>query len=67
MKSFWKNFFQSVAAGVVVTLVGAVLSALFGERMTGFSREGATLFGLGLFLCFVLVVCTGVLLAKLKK
>lgn len=67
MKSFWKSFLQSVAIGLVVTLVGGVVSALFGERMTGFSRESATLLGLGLYLCFVLVVCAGVLLAKLKK
>ncbi|MGI6254206.1 MAG: hypothetical protein ACOYJZ_01105 [Acutalibacter sp.] len=67
MKSFLKRFLHSLAAGVVVTLVGAVLSTLFGEWMNGLSRESATLLGLGLYLCFVLVVCTGIILAKLKK
>ena len=67
MKPSVKTILWSLVAGVGVAVLGAVVAALFGTWINGFSRESATLFGLGLYLCFVLVVCTGVILSKLKK
>lgn len=52
---------------MVVALLGALVAALFGQWVNGFSQESATLMGLGLYLCCVVVVCTGVILSRLKK
>ena len=67
MKPSVKTILWSLVAGVGVAVVGAVVAALFGPWMDGLSPGGPNLVGLGLYLCFVLVVCTGVILSKLKK
>ncbi len=67
MKPSAKTILWSLVAGVVVALLGALVAALFGQWMNGFSQESATLMGLGLYLCCVVVVCTGVILSRLKK
>ena len=67
MKPSVKTILWSLVAGVGVAVLGAVVAALFGAWMNGFSRENATLFGLGLYLCVVLVVCTGVILSRRNK
>ena len=67
MKPSVKTILWSLVAGVGVAVLGAVVAALFGTWMNGFSRESATLFGQGLYLCLVVVVCNGVILYMLKK
>ena len=61
-----KILLWSFAAGIAVTAGGLVFAAWFGSLINGFSRESSTIMGMLSFLCLVLVVCTGVILANLR-
>ena len=58
---------KSVLIGIAAVIVGFIFAALFGSIFTGFALETATIFGIGLYLCFVVVVCTGIIISKIDK
>ncbi len=63
----WKTILASLGIGILVALVGLGFAALFGSWVSGLPRETAMLLGMGAYLCLVMVVCTGVIVAKVKK
>ena len=67
MGQLWKTILASLGLGVLVALVGLGFAALFGSWMSGLPWESAILLGMGVYSCLVMVVCTGVIVAKLKK
>lgn len=53
--------------GLGVVVAEWIFVALFSEIFNGLSQEGALVVGVGFFLAFELVICTGVILSKLEK
>lgn len=63
MRTVWK----SVLAGLGVMVAGFVFTAVFAELFNGMSMEAGIAMGAGLFTCFVVVVCTGLILSRLGR
>ena len=62
-----KTILISVLAGIGTAVAGVILAALFGHWFNGFSLEGATVLGMLVFLCIVVVTCTGIILSRTGK
>ena len=62
-----KTILKSVLAGVGVVIAGFVFTAVFAELFNGMSMEAGVAMGVGLFTCFTVVVCTGVILSMLER
>ena len=58
---------KSILIGIATVVVGIIFAGLFSSVFNGFSLETAAIFGLGLYLCFVVVVCTGIIISKIDK
>ena len=58
---------KSVLIGIAAVIVGFIFAGLFGSVFKIFSLETATLFGMGLYLCFVVVVCAGIIISTIDK
>ena len=62
-----KNLWKYILIGLGVVVAEWIFVALFSEIFNGLSQEGALVVGVGFFLAFELVICTGVILSKLEK
>ena len=62
-----KTILISVLAGVGTAIVGAIFAAVFGNLFNGISLESATILGMLIFLCIVIVTCTGIIITKVDK
>ena len=62
-----KTILISVLAGVGTAIAGIVFAAIFGNWFNGFSLESATILGMLIFLCIVIVTCTGIIITKVDK
>lgn len=57
----------SIFVGIGVALVGWVASAFLAEILfSGMSQDASFIYGWATYLCVVVIVCTGVLLSKIK-
>ena len=63
MKKIW----QFVLAGIAVALGGLFVSELTGELFNGMDYGSASVLGIGMYLCVVVVTCTGIIVSKLDK
>lgn len=63
MKKIW----QFVLAGIVVAIGGMFVSELTGAFFNGMDYGSASVLGIGMYLCVVVVTCTGIIVAKLDK
>lgn len=61
MKNIWKFF----ALGIAAAAIGMLLSDLTGDFFNGMDYGSACVLGMGMYLCVVIVTCTGVILTKL--
>lgn len=61
MKNIWKFF----ALGIAAAAIGMLLSDLAGDFFNGMDYGSACVLGMGMYLCVVIVTCTGVILTKL--
>lgn len=62
-----KKIGQSVLLGLVVAGVGLYVSAFAGSFFSGMDFGSASVLGICLYLCVVVVTCTGVIVAKLDE
>lgn len=63
-----KKIGQSVLAGIAVALGGIAVSDLAANLFNGLGGYGfSCVFGICLYLCVVVVTCTGLILAELRK
>lgn len=58
---------QYLAAGIVTAVGGMLVSDLAGTFFNGMDYGSACVLGMCMYLCVVLVTCTGVLAAKLNN
>ena len=63
LKAFWK----SLLLGIAVAIGGVFFAELCGDFFNGMEFGDAAGVGVGLYLCIVLVVCTGLILSRLDK
>ena len=62
------KFGQCLLMGIVVAIGGMFFSELCGNFFNGLRDYGsAVVFGIGLYLCIVIVTCTGLILNRLEK
>lgn len=63
MKKIW----QSVLVGIIVAIGGMFVSELAGELFNGMDYGSASVLGIGMYLCVVVVTCTGIIVSKIDK
>ena len=51
--------------GLVLAIVGMFFSALGGNFFNGMAYGSACVLGMGMYLCVVIVTCTGIVVSKL--
>ena len=62
-----KNIGKYILIGVGVVAVEWVFLAVFMETFNGLTHEGALIVGSAFFLAFEMIVCTGVIVSKIKQ
>ena len=63
MKKIW----QFVLVGIAVAIGGLFVSELTGGFFNGMDYGSASVLGIGMYLCVVVVTCTGVIVSKLDR
>ena len=62
-----KKTCQFVLAGIAVAIGGLFFSDLIGNLFNGMSYDAASIMGICMYLCIVVVTCTGIIVSKLDK
>ena len=62
-----KKACQFVLAGIAVAIGGLFFSALIGNLFNGMDYDAAAIIGICMYLCVVVVTCTGIIVSKLDK
>lgn len=62
-----KNIWQYILMGIVVALGGLFVSDLVGNFFNGMDYGSGCVLGICMYLCAVVVTCTGVVLMKLRE
>ncbi len=62
-----KGILKYLAAGILVALGGMFFSDLTGSLFNGMPYGDAVTLGIGMYLCVVVVVCTGMIISRLDK
>lgn len=63
MKTIWKYF----AVGCVVAFAGVLFSDICGDFFNGMDYGSACAVGMGLYLCVVVITCTGIIVSKISS
>lgn len=63
----WRIILASAVIGLAVAFVGLLFSGLCGSWFNGMEYGDAVTLGMGLYLCVVVVTCTGILLARGRR
>lgn len=61
MKKVWNYF----AMGCVIAIVGMFFSDICGNFFNGMDYGSACVLGMGMYLCVVVVTCTGIIVSKI--
>ena len=67
MKDTEKRFLGYLLLGMAVAAGGVLFSDLCGNLFNGMPYGDAVSLGIGVYLCIVLVVCTGLILSKIGR
>ena len=62
-----KNIGKYILIGLGAVLIEWIFLAFFSEWFNGLSQEGAVVVGSAFFLAFEMVICTGVIVSKIKN
>lgn len=62
-----KNMLKYILIGIGVVIVQWLFLALAMAFFSGTSHEGAITIGVGMFLAFVIVICTGIIIDSIKR
>ena len=63
MKKIGKYFL----IGCVIAIIGIYFSEICGSIFNGMDYGNACILGMGLYLCIVVVTCTGIILSKITS
>ena len=62
-----KNIWQYILIGIIVAIGGMFVSDIVGNFFNGMDYGTACILGICMYLCVVIVTCTGIVVAKLNK
>lgn len=63
-----KNIWKYILAGIAVAIGGMFVSDLAGDFLNGLGGYGfGCILGICMYLCVVIVTCTGIIVAELHK
>ncbi len=62
-----KEIGKYVAIGCELAIVGMVFSYFCGELFNGMNYGSACVLGMGMYLCVVIVTCTGIIISKITS
>ena len=62
-----KRLFVSLLLGILIAVAGLYFSIFFADILGSSADASSVICGWGVYLCIVLVVCTGLILHKLEK
>lgn len=62
-----KNFLAYIFIGILVAFLGMVFAGLFASIFNGLDVGSGCATGIGVYLCIVVVVCTGIVSSKIQK
>ena len=62
-----KKVLKYFAIGLVVSFVGVLFSDITGTVFNGMDYGSACAVVMGMYLCIVVIVCTGIIVSKLKS
>ena len=62
-----KKVLKYFAIGLVVSFVGVLFSDITGTVFNGMDYGSACAVGMGMYLCIVVIVCTGIIVSKLES
>ncbi len=61
------NIWQYIVIGIMVALGGMFISDIAGDFFNGMDYGSACVLGICMYLCVVIVTCTGIIVTKLNK
>lgn len=61
------KIFWFVLAGIVVAIIGMFISEFFENSFNGMDYGSASVLGFCIYLCIVIVTCTGIIVLKLDE
>lgn len=61
-----KNIWKYVLVGCIVAIGGMFAAELVGEFFNGMDSGSAVVMGICMYLCIVVVTCTGVIICKIN-
>ena len=62
-----KKVLKYFVIGLVVSFVGVLFSDITGTVFNGMDYGSACAVGMGMYLCIVVVVCTGIIVSKIES
>lgn len=62
-----KNIYQYVLIGIVVAIGGLFVTEITGRLFNGMDYGSACVLGICMYLCVVIVTCTGIIVTKLNE
>lgn len=62
-----KKIGMYVLAGVAVAVCGMFVADILGDLFNGMDYGSASVLGICMYLCVVIVVCTGIIVSKIDK
>ena len=62
-----KKVLKYFAIGLVVSFVGVLFSDITGTVFNGMDYGSACAVGMGMYLCIVVIVCTGIIVSKIES
>ena len=62
-----KKVLKYFVIGLVVSFVGVLFSDITGTVFNGMDYGSACAVGMGMYLCIVVIVCTGIIVSKLES
>ena len=62
-----KKVYRYFAAGCAAALTGMFFSDICGHFFNGMDYGSACVLGMGMFLCVVVITCTGIVVSKLDS
>lgn len=62
-----KNVWQYILMGIMVAIGGMLASEISGKIFNGMDYGSASVLGFCMYLCVVIVTCTGIIAAKLDE
>ena len=62
-----KKVLKYFVIGLVVSFVGVLFSDITGTVFNGMDYGSACAVGMGMYLCIVVIVCTGIIVSKIES